>query len=558
MPRVFIDSRGIRYIPKDTQMKIELTDVALLDVNFDQKSGLFPYSPRAEIDYAHVAELVKSIETSEFWNPIYVRKETMEGIAGNHRFLAAMKIAEKSNISLAEYTIPAFMVDCEESEAVLLALLENDLRLGLTHFERTKGIIKAAEGSPEKVEKILNLDEPAIKQLSFWPDQMNFYEELIERQRVDESKLTKEWLQVINEGLADFRGLHRKFMQKLRNPIWVSTRSVEILKAELSLSIFSMGIPFKPGNTWHETPPPICLGQCLSFENLIAEVTNNPELVNDFGVVEGTCPKFRLRIQSANIFSPGKDTDSFIIPMEGIRVLQGGADQQGNPYAVPGTYSAKPFDFTGFCLDPKANEHDSCFRLQENEARKLVFKQLKADAARTVPPVFIKQREALKLFVWEEPVREGQLCFPANCVHEESELCCVAVEKPNGESSVFCIDEVCGAECQQVEYSNDIIARAEQHERDLQELNASRAEIVEEYFFSGKHSSLEDEEILELLEKFLAPEWESQAMQAMAQGFMHNKNHESTGTDYPSLREEYVTDRQMLIRWLICLLMFQG
>ena len=73
--------------------KITLTEVSASSVVYDHYTRLFPFSPRREIDQDLVERLKRSITETGMWMPVVVQAGTMEGIAGNHRFLAYWELA---------------------------------------------------------------------------------------------------------------------------------------------------------------------------------------------------------------------------------------------------------------------------------------------------------------------------------------------------------------------------------------------------------------------------------------------------------------------------------
>ena len=92
-----------------------------------------PYQPRVVFNQEALEELAKSIEIHGVFQPIIVRKalQGYELVSGERR-LKASKIAGKK-------TIPAIVVDFNETEMMEISLLENIQRENLTPIEEAKG-----------------------------------------------------------------------------------------------------------------------------------------------------------------------------------------------------------------------------------------------------------------------------------------------------------------------------------------------------------------------------------------------------------------------------------
>src|SRR5687768_13842914 len=102
-------------------LNISFVDIVLSEIIYDQVSRLFPYSPRNSIDEGLVNKLKASILETGLLHPILVRAGTMEGIAGNHRFLALLEITKDDAKPIEEARIPIALVECDEGMAVTLA-----------------------------------------------------------------------------------------------------------------------------------------------------------------------------------------------------------------------------------------------------------------------------------------------------------------------------------------------------------------------------------------------------------------------------------------------------
>ncbi len=145
---------------------IQLTEILAKSVVYDHYTRLFPFSPRREVTPDLIERLRKSMSETGMWQPIVVRIGTMEGIAGNHRFLAYLELAEEQKHDLETLTIPAMLVDCDEGMAVTIGLIEDELRENLTPWESVQAVLKAFEKKPKTVEKVLEVDTNTVERFA--------------------------------------------------------------------------------------------------------------------------------------------------------------------------------------------------------------------------------------------------------------------------------------------------------------------------------------------------------------------------------------------------------
>lgn len=95
-----------------------------------------PFQPRREFDYYELMELAESIRENGLLQPVTVRKtETGYQLISGERRLRASIIANMK-------TIPCFLIEADNRQSSLFALLENIQRADLTCFEEAEGLQK--------------------------------------------------------------------------------------------------------------------------------------------------------------------------------------------------------------------------------------------------------------------------------------------------------------------------------------------------------------------------------------------------------------------------------
>jgi hypothetical protein len=85
------------------------------------------------------------------WQPIVVRTETLEKVAGNHRYLAYLEFAGEFGVDLEKLVIPAALVDWDEQLVVATVLIEDELGENLTQPETLQAILKAPNASQARL-----------------------------------------------------------------------------------------------------------------------------------------------------------------------------------------------------------------------------------------------------------------------------------------------------------------------------------------------------------------------------------------------------------------------
>jgi hypothetical protein len=154
--------------------KIRFAEISATEIVYDHSTGLFPFSPRREIDRDLVARLKHSIAETGLWEPVVVRAQTLEGIAGNHRFLAVTEFATDRGQTLHEVQLPVALIDCDEGLAVSIALIKNELREDLTKWEAVRALIKTVERKPAVANTVFRVDGEVVEQLRLWEKELDY------------------------------------------------------------------------------------------------------------------------------------------------------------------------------------------------------------------------------------------------------------------------------------------------------------------------------------------------------------------------------------------------
>lgn len=149
--------------------KVEIIPIASIRPN--------PYQPRKVFDKVMLEELSNSIKEFGVIQPINVRviKENVFELIAGERRLRAAKMAKLT-------TIPAIIVDVNDKDSAILALIENLQRENLNYFEEAEGYYSLIEDynlTQEEIAKqvgksqsavanklrLLKLDEEVVKML---------------------------------------------------------------------------------------------------------------------------------------------------------------------------------------------------------------------------------------------------------------------------------------------------------------------------------------------------------------------------------------------------------
>lgn len=381
--------------------RITFAEVPIASIVYAHDTRLFPFSPRRAIDPSLVERLKRSIAETGMWQPVVVRAGTMEGIAGNHRFLAYLAVAAEKGLIAETLTIPAVLVDCDEGDAVTIGLIENELREDLTQWETVRALLKAVERKPQVVETVFEVDRATIEQLRLWPAELDYDAETEARRRALQARLTRQWIALINDLLAEYPELRSYFLEQLRHPTWVQARSLDELDRSITRALLSHGVRFEIGKTWNSMPTSQCLGCSMTFEELRQALRpgKGSLKLQPNGAAPGCCRYLRLFPRCVQQFVPDAG---------GNAVLQTGSGHEAYPHdtltadgqSIRGESIPLVDDVDAYCIAPNVPQVDSCFRRQEALAAQMMVQALIEEGLPAVLPGFIQEREGIGEFVW--------------------------------------------------------------------------------------------------------------------------------------------------------------
>jgi hypothetical protein len=499
--------------------KVTLTSIPASSVVYDEQTGLFVFSPRMRTDADLVDRLKRSMAETGMWQPIVVRADTMEGIAGNHRFLAQLELAEDAGLRQEHVGVMAVVVSCDEGLAVTIALAENEMRRDLTDWETVRALVAASKAKPNAAEVLFDVDGQTVEQLSFWQDQLA--QDAEEQRREQRTRLTREWPRLINSRLAEYPDLHARFMEPLRHPSWVRARSLDELDAAITRSLVAHGIRFERGQTWNEEPHSKCLAEKVSFEELQEAVRMQEVMLEKDGVVAGLCPYLR-------VFA--LQTPRFVPSAAGSAVLQVAHGGEGFPVealvddgmAVQGENVLLLDDLEAYCVAPDVHRDGSCFQTLEAEAARADLERMKGLGLPAVLPPFLRDVEARGEFVWRCPHREGAPCTPQSCPYAGDDgRGLVVVLRPGERLEGVCLNAECGREAQEALVDWEAEERRREAERRRAAVDELRRVTVERTLLAteGDEIGMGTRAFLETLEGLLVPEWDTQTMEHVVIGW---------------------------------------
>lgn len=497
--------------------EIRLVELAADQIVYDHYTRLFPFSPRQKIDDELVGRLKRSITETGMWQPIVVRANTFEGIAGNHRFLAYLELMKAQGLDVSDSKIPAMLVDCDEGLAVAIALIENELREDNTPLESVQALLKAVQRKPKVVESVFNVDGQTIEQLRFWQQDQDFQAEAEARRKSLRLKLTREWTALINERLAEYPELQTRFLEQLRNPTWVQAQTLEELARAITQALLRHGIHFEPGKTWNETPTGKCLGGKVTFEQWYDALKHNEKSVGPApdGTTPAVCPYLRVFPTYTQQFVP-KANGSILMK------IVAGETANYPPDALTldgqGVYGDNILLLSGidaYCVAPDVREADSCFHQQEMAAAELAIQTLVQQGLPAVLPTDLREQETKEAYLWHRPQREGTPCTPENCLHGQDEPPgFVVVARPGGVWEMVCVCAECGQIAQAALVDWEAEQRRKERQRIRERLNYVRKLTVERTLTASADETftLSQRTVLETLESALLASWDTPTM----------------------------------------------
>ena len=582
-------------------IEINYTQLPITAIKYDVQTGLFPFSPRKAIDQDVVKRLELSISETGQWQPIVVRKDTNEGIAGNHRYLAIRNYYEYCGKSLDGVLIHVVEVGCKEGEAVLIGLLENDFRHDMTQLETAEAVLKSVKSAPKTTTKVLNVDAQTAKQLSYWPDELelDYYAEIKARKRELMSHLDRRWLEVINQRLENYPRLRKWFLEQIRFPSWVRARTFDELNLEITKMILTEGRKFEKGKTWNDSPTSKCLNCDLAFGQITNDIKEEKKAeweVNEYGESKKFCPHLRLFSKQVDSFVPSQNGhEQIAIPMgEGSDFLPEGAAHQENKI-VTGNVVRQIYTIEAYCVDLNVNEPGSCFHGLEREAQNLAANELMQEKQifindpfsdevlvldkniqdetldnRDLPvtiPKTLYEFEGTGQFFWKSPIKDEFPCTPNSCIHAQDDPPgYLLVANPNKICDMVCIHEECGqaAKLALIDWEAEKIRLAELEQE--KQAHQRYLEIVKSTLDSEEVPDFNQREILEKIEKSLVLDWDIETMKRVVVGIQQfedgkitlSKRASSDGIKeaYQSIREKFIENDDEYRKWLSCLMEF--
>ncbi|MCK6623734.1 MAG: hypothetical protein DPW09_38005 [Anaerolineae bacterium] len=498
---------------------IEFVEIPASKVMYDHDTQLFPFSPRRAINQSLVERLKRSITETGLWQPILVRTQTLEGVAGNHRYLAYLEFATEFGVELERLMIPAALVDCDEELAVAIALIEDELRENLTQPETLQAILKAAERKPSVIETIFDIDGATIEQLRFWEQALDTEREAQERQRASQTRLTRQWIQLINSQLAEYPELHSQFIRQLRNPAWVQARTLDDLQRDITRALIGHGIRFEAGKTWNSVPTfSKCFRRQINFKDLREELG---QAKSEFspqadGTLAAFCPYLRLFPHYTQQFIPSP-AGSITLPASDSDDLERYPPETVIPERLEaqGDYMPLLDQIEAFCIAPDVREANSCFHQQEAIARQATVEALQQKGLPVALTDFVKEREKQGEFIWLQPQIESKFCTPQSCLHTTDDPPgYVVIAQPGDKWQMVCIHATCGGKAKEALIDWGTEQRRLEQQRHQTALNHLRRVAIERTLLApaGEGIDLSMPSLLRTIEILLVQDWDSLSM----------------------------------------------
>lgn len=490
--------------------------IPLTQIVYNQKTQLFPYSPRNEIDHNLVKSIKQSIAETGMWAPVVVKNDTMEGIAGNHRLLAYINDQLENRIPINQILIPAMLIDCDESTAVLIGLTENEIRQPLTEWEWARSLQRTYQRKPAQVERIFNQNEWTVRQLSLWQTKPE-YQNMPSRQ-APMGRLNQQWLSCVKERLGSYPRLYRQFMTCLQDFDWVNSHTLSSMQKEITRSLIDCGIKFVPEITWNSEPAPKCLGTHEQDIKIIEQIHQGKITINLDGTITGTCPYLYIQTTLIPQFIPDEDGNALLsvtnispIPHEVVK---------NEDSVIHGQYSYLMDTYQAFCIAPDCHEPGGCFKTLENLTREKLLCELLTQGRQVTINEDILKRKSQGDFIWKRPVYENNPCQPSTCIHAgDIPSGYIELLYPDGKTDMVCLNRECGTTAQDALEENEKSKRREEKKR-IQELTQQlRLKTYEIVFSRFPSLELDNSVILEMLEKILLPDWDRESMYHLIVGW---------------------------------------
>lgn len=487
---------------------VTYANVRANQIEYDRETGLFPFSPRNAIDPLLVARLQDSIAEVGLIQPVVLRSSTNEGIAGNHRLLAYMQWAKEQGQEEGEIFVPAILVDCDEATAITIALVENEIREDLTEWETIRALLQVTKRKPRIAERVFKIDQETATQLEFWPEN---YESLSSEHKDDpkpKSRLTREWPALINNRLSLHPELRQIFINQLRKPSWVNSRTIALLEQEITAALLQQGVMFESGRTWNSQPTDKCLCSQMSFEELLEQLRSGSDMLSlqPDGSIPGCCPYLRLVPQ-------------YIQQISSDLLLEGGAEFVNN-WSQRNRQILDQVE--AYCIAPNARTESGCFHHQEMDKIHRLVRELEDEGFSAMSPQQLAARKAAGDFTWINPAHEGQPCTPGTCRYaRESSSGYRLVVQPGSAPRMVCVHAECGKAAQATLVDLEAHQRKVERRRHQEALEQLCRATVSKTLFreTNRNDPILTPDIFEEIERLLVPAWDTLTMERVITGW---------------------------------------
>ena len=491
--------------------KILLGKIAIGQIAYDHETQLFFFSPRCKIDQSLVARLKHSIRETGNWQPIVIRAGTLEGVAGNHRFLAIMEIELEAGHDLQSTLIPVVFAECDEGTAVTIALAENEHRVNLTQWETVRGLINAADKKPAVVKTVFNLDSMTIEQLRLWGNELDHEAEIRARQNQMQLHLTREWVQLIHTRLNAHPNLQAMFLSELSRPNQIHVQSLDELDRAITHALLEHGHQFDGVHTWNSAPTFKCLGCRMNSDEFEAHVADGSMTLSPTGIVPDACPHLRVFTQTTPQFIPDvSGTDLMSYHGSGTHLPP---DTLTGDNMVRGRTVNLLNKMDAYCVEPAIREAASCFHEREEEAAQAVAEAIQIKGLPSALPSMVNERQHTDQFIWLDPILNQQPCTPETCLHRhDTPPGFVMIAKKGSDCRLACVHMECGGRAKIA--LNESEVQRQRHEREQQHLalDVLRQRTIEQTLFLEQKINVLDQNVLGIIEMALVPNWDGEVM----------------------------------------------
>lgn len=534
-------------------LHVEYTELRPGDVVYDRMTGLFPFSPRPSIDRSLIERLKRSIAELGYWQPFIVRAGTLEGIAGNHRFLALVELATEQGVDLDTLALPAAVVTCDEGTAIAIALAENEFREDLSDRESLRALLSAATKKAHAVKTVFSVSDQEVQQLRLFDESLMPEAERAAGSAEMRQQLKREWILLVNRRLGDYPDLRNAFLDQLRHPTWLLARSITALDKEITEAILRQGARFEKDRTWNAMPPPKCLGCLGDYDQYRAHLKEGSvaSVPLTDGSVTGACPHLRV--------VPYFDKQ-FVPDPAGSETVKVGTE------IVHGQTSNLLETLESYCVDPARRQQQSCFHTLEAEAQRETYESLHAVGLPTTSERKLQEAEVEGGFHWLNPEIDGVRCAPETCLHRSANPPGYALlPQRDGSAQMVCVHRECGSAAQEATGKREEAQRRREQRQLRDTIEALQKATVEQTLLSASEIDLTSPRIFAALEALILPKWDDETMLNIMTGWWLAAQADPHIVGLPekptklTVRSAYMALRERVLadggpnRWLACL-----